>query len=142
MSNADSALEDSPKHQRPKRPKLRWYWHLFGFLFFGTTVFYLLMPVLNSFGIESLRCEVVSARPDTSSGGSRGSASTAGVLVDTVNCGKIHVSVGVTFDSEEEVAASFRPGSHYEFDLGWFSRTVTKDFRHEIPSVRDYRLVK
>jgi AraC-like DNA-binding protein len=30
--------------------------------------------------------------------------------------------------------------SEYEFDLGWFSRVVTKDIRHEIPSVQDYLL--
>jgi hypothetical protein len=142
MSNTGNALEDDPKRPKSKRPKLGWYWKLAGFLFFSFTIFYMLMPVLNSFGIESIRCEVVSAKPDTSSGGSRGSASTAGVLVDTSNCGKIHVSKGVTFDSQEEVAASFKAGTEYEFDLGWFSRVVTKDIRHEIPSALDYRLVK
>lgn len=141
VSDADNSLEDIHKHPNPRRPKLKWYWNLAGFLFFGVTCFYLLMPVLNSFGIESLRCEVVSAAPATASGGSRGSASTAGVLVDTSDCGKIHVSKGITFDSQEEVAASFNAGDQYEFDLGWFSRVITKDIRHEIPSVRDYRLV-
>jgi hypothetical protein len=101
----------------------------------------MLMLALNSFGIESLRCEVSSANLDTSSGGTRGWASTAGVLVETANCGTIHVSEGVTFDNQDEVVASFKAGSDYEFDLGWFSRVVTKDIRHEIPSVQDYRLV-
>ena len=109
-------------------------------MFIGYTAFYMLMPALNSFGIESLRCDVNSARPDTSSGGTRGSASTAGVLVETTNCGTMHVSVGVSFDNQDEVAASFKGGSEYEFDLGWFSRVVTKDIMHEIPSVRGYRL--
>lgn len=87
-------------------------------LFFGYTILYMLMPALDSFGIESIRCEVGSARPDTSSGGSRGSASTAGVLVETTNCGKIHVSKGVNFDNQSEIAASFETGSRYEFDFG------------------------
>jgi hypothetical protein len=99
------------------------------------------MPILNSVGVESLRCEVVAAEPKTSSGGSRGSASTAGVLVETSNCGKIVVSKGVTFDSQEEIAASFQTGSEYEFDLGWFSRVITMDIRNGIPSARAYRLV-
>lgn len=38
-------------------------------------------------------------------------------------------------------AASFKAGSDYEFDLGWFSRVVTKDIRHEVPSAQDYRLI-
>jgi hypothetical protein len=48
---------------------------------------------------------------------------------------------GVTFDNQDEVAASFEAGSEYEFDLGWFSRVWTKDIRQGIPSVNDYRLV-
>lgn len=48
--------------------------------------------------------------------------------------------MGVSFDNQDEVAASFKGGSEYEFDLGWFSRVVTKDIMHEIPSVRGYRL--
>ncbi len=120
---------------------MKWYWKLAGLLFFGYTILYMSMPVLDSFGIESIRCEVGAARADTSSGGTRGSASTAGVLVETTDCGKIHVAEGVNFDNQAEVAGSFRTGSHYEFDLGWFSRVVTKDIRHGIPSVRDYRLV-
>jgi hypothetical protein len=125
-----------------KRPPLKWYWKLSGFLFFGYTILYILMPALNSSGIESIRCEVISAKPHTSSGGTRGSASTAGVLVQTSNCGSIHVSPGVTFDNRDEVAASFKPGSEFEFDMGWFSRVVTKDITHGIPSVQAYRLVK
>lgn len=125
-----------------KRPTLKWYWKLAGLLFFGCTIFYMFMPALNSVGIEGIRCEISSAKPHKGSGGTRGSASTAGVLVETTNCGKVHVSTGVTFDNQDEVAASFRPGSEYEFELGWFSRVVTKDITHEIPSVRDYRLVE
>jgi hypothetical protein len=73
--------------------------------------------------------------------GTRGSASTAGVRIEANNCGKVHVSKGVTFENQDEVAASFKAGSEYEFDLCWFSRVVKKDIRQEIPSVQDYRLV-
>jgi hypothetical protein len=139
MTNTGNNVEGRAQN-KPTRPRLKWYWKLAAFLFFGFTIFYMLMPALNSFGIESLRCDVISARPDTSSGGTRGSASTAGVLVETTNCGTMHVSEGVSFDNQDEVAASFKGGREYEFDLGWFSRVVTKDIRHEIPSVQDYRL--
>lgn len=124
-----------------KRPTLKWYWNLLGILLLGFGVFVLLVPVWDSIGVESIRCEIKTAKPDTSSGGSRGSASTAGVLVETSDCGSIHVSPGVTFDNQDEVAASFKAGTEYEFDIGWFSRVVTKDIKHEIPSVQDYRLV-
>lgn len=139
MTNTGNDEEGRPQN-KPTRPRLKWYWKLAGFLFFGYTIFYMLMPVLNSFGIESLRCDVISARPNTSSGGTRGSVSTAGVLVETTNCGTMHVSVGVSFHNQDVVAASFKAGSAYEFELGWFSRVVTKEIRHEIPSVRGYRL--
>ncbi len=83
---------------------------------------------------------MVSASPNTNSGGSRGSASSAGVLVETSNCGMISVSQGVTFENQQEVASSFKVGKDYEFDLGGFSRLVMKDFRNGIPSARNYRL--
>lgn len=105
-------------------------------------VLYMLSPIFDTFGIESLRCEVVSAKSKTSSGGSRGSASTAGVLVETSNCGKLVVSKGVTFDSRDEVAASFKAGSKYDFDLGWFSREVSIPILHGIPTVKAYRLAE
>jgi len=124
------------------RPKLKWYWKWPGITLLAFTVFYMLMPALDSFAVESLRCKVVSAKSESSSGGSRGSATTAGVLVETADCGRIYISKGVTFDSQDEVAASFSAGSSYEFDLGWFSRVVTKDIRNGIPTARDYRLVR
>jgi hypothetical protein len=124
-----------------KRPTLKWYWNLLGAVLLGFGVFVLLLTMWDSIGVESIRCEIRAAKPDTSSGGSRGSASTAGVLVETSTCGSIYVSPGVTFDNRDQVAASFKAGSEYEFDIGWFSRVVTKDIRHEIPSVQDYRLV-
>jgi hypothetical protein len=123
-----------------KRPTLKWYWSLLGLGLLGYGAFVLLLPVWDSIGVESIRCEIRAAKPDTSSGGSRGSASTAGVLVETSNCGSIYVSPGVTFDNQDQVAASFKTGTEYEFDIGRFSRVVTKDIRHEIPSVQDYRL--
>jgi hypothetical protein len=141
MTYTGSNEEGGAGNQKASGSKLKWYWKLAGLVFFGYTIFYMFMPALNSIGIESIRCEISSAKSNTSSGGTRGSASTAGVLVETTNCGTIHVSTGVTFDNQDEVAASFKAGSEYEFDLGWFSRVVTKDIRQEIPSVRDYRLV-
>lgn len=124
-----------------KRPTLKWYWSLAGALVLGFGVFVLLMPFWESVGIESVRCEVVSAKSETNSGGSRGSASTAGVLVDTAGCGQISVSKGVTFDNRHVIAASFKPGSEYEFDIGWFSRVVLRDIQRGIPTAQDYRLV-
>jgi hypothetical protein len=135
-------LGDADVVAQAKRPTLKWYWNVLGLLLMGFGVFALLLPVWDSIGVETLRCEVVSAEPRTNSGGSRGSASTAGVLVQTSNCGSIHVSPGVTFDNRDEVAASFKPGSEYEFDMGWYSRVITKDLRHGIPSVQGYRLVE
>lgn len=124
-----------------KRQPLKWYWSLLGFGLLGYGAFVLFLPVWDSIGVESMRCEIRAAEPDRSSGGFRGSASTAGVLVETTNCGSIYVSPGVTFDNQDRVAASFKTGAEYEFDLGWFSRVVTKDIRKGIPSVQDYRLV-
>jgi hypothetical protein len=68
-----------------KRPTLKWYWSLLGFGLLGCGAFVLLLPVWDSIGVESIRCEITAAKPNTSSGGSRGSASTVGVLVETSN---------------------------------------------------------
>lgn len=142
MTNTGNASGGDTKSPKSTKPKLNWYWRLAGLVFFGFTIFYVLMPALDSVGIESIRCEISSAKSDTSSGGTRGSISTPGVLVETTNCGSIYVSSGVTFDNQDEVAASFKAGSEYEFDPGWFSRVMTKDIRQGIPSVQGYRLVK
>lgn len=48
---------------------------------------------------------------------------------------------GVTFDNQEEVAASFKAGEEYEFDIGWFSRVVMDGILDRNPSVQDYRRV-
>jgi hypothetical protein len=141
MTYTGSDVDGGAENQKAPKSKMKWYWKLAGVLFFGYAIFYMFMPALNSVGIESIRCEISSAKSNTSSGGSRGSASTAGVLVETTNCGTVHVSTGVTFDNQDEVAASFKAGSEYEFDLGWFSRVVTRDLRQGIPSVLAYRLV-
>ena len=45
----------------------------------------LFSPLLDKIQVEASRCEVVSAEPRTSSGGSRGSASSASVLIETSN---------------------------------------------------------
>lgn len=137
MTKASDASE-----RNAKRPTLKWYWNLVGALIFGTIIFLMFMPYWESIDVQSIRCEVVSAKAETNSGGSRGSASTAGVLVETSDCGRISVSKGVTFDNREEIAASFKLGSEYEFDIGWFSRVVLRDIQQGIPTARDYRLVK
>lgn len=99
-------------------------------------------PLLDRIQVEAIRCEVVSAEPRTSSGGSRGSASTASVLIETSNCGPLVVNRGVTFDNQQEVASSFEQGSEYEFDMGWYSRVVTKRILNGLPTAAEYRLVE
>lgn len=102
----------------------------------------LLSPLWDRIQVEASRCEVVSAEPRTSSGGSRGSASTASVLIETSNCGSLVVNRGVTFDNQQEVASSFEPGSEYEFDMGWYSRVVMKRILNDLPTAAEYRLVE
>ncbi len=123
-----------------KRPTLKWYWSLAGGLVLLFGVFVLLMPLWESVGIERVRCEVASAKPDTKSGGSRGSVSTAGILVETADCGKISVSNGVTFDNKDAIAASFKIGSVYEFEIGWYSRVILRDIQQAIPTAQTYKL--
>ncbi|MFJ6453791.1 hypothetical protein [Paenarthrobacter sp. NPDC091669] len=101
-------------------------------------IFILLGPWLDSKDVQTLECEVVAAEPVTSSGGTRGGASTASVLVKTSNCGTLGVSRGVTFENRDEVASSFTIGATYGFDIGWYSRTF---FRSGVQSVREYRLI-
>lgn len=103
---------------------------------------FLLSPRLDSIAVETVRCEVTSAAPKTASGGSRGSASSPAVLIQTSNCGPLEISEGVTFDERQEVASSFEVGAEYDFDIGWFSRVVMKDLLDEIQTVRDYRLAE
>jgi hypothetical protein len=97
-------------------------------------------PYLDTLAVKPMRCEVVSAEPRTASGGGRGSVSTSEVLVETTDCGPIVIDQGVDYENQEEVAASFKPGSEYEFDLGWYSR-FRKNF-DDLPSAQDYRLVQ
>ena len=49
---------------------------------------------------------------------------------------------GVTFDNQQEVASSFEQGSEYEFDMGWYSRVVTKRIFNDLPTAAGYRLVE
>lgn len=79
--NMPDVNDDSEKPA--KRPTLKSYWSLASGLVLLFGVFFLLMPNWESVGIESVRCEVLSAKPDRNSGGSLGSATTAGVLVET-----------------------------------------------------------
>ncbi|MFK0040038.1 hypothetical protein ACIQTW_09375 [Paenarthrobacter sp. NPDC090517] len=135
--NSNDASEQQTRNRRSKR-----FWKLTGVFILIAGLFVLLIPTWDSIAVESLRCEVVSASPNTNSGGSRGSASSAGVLVETSNCGTISVSNGVSFENQQEIASSFEVGKDYEFDIGWFSRVVMKDLRNGIPAARDYRLVR
>jgi len=112
---------DASEQQNPNRRSKR-FWKLTGVLILIAGLFVLLIPTWDSIAVESIRCKVVSASPNTNSGGSRGSASSAGVLVETSNCGTISVSQGVTFGNQKEIASSFEVGKDYEFDIGWFSR--------------------
>ena len=128
----------------PKAPKrlvrrLSWVGFLLTLVVVGGVLF---SPVLDSIAVESVRCEVVSAEPRSSSGGLRGSASTASVLIQTSHCGRLAITEGVTFDGRQELAASFQVGAEYEFDVGWLSRVIMKDVLHQIQSVQGYRLVE
>jgi hypothetical protein len=76
------------------------------------------------------------------SGGSRGSASTASVLIESSNCGFLVVDRGATFDNQQVVASAFEQGSEYEFDIGWYSRFVMKRLLNGLPTAADYRLSK
>ncbi|TFC59635.1 hypothetical protein [Cryobacterium sp. TMB1-7] len=124
-----------------KKPRAGWlYWVVFLLLVvFGVGV--LFGPELDLISVESVRCEVVSAEPRSSSGGLRGSASTASVLIQTSDCGRLAITEGVTFDGRQELAASFQVGAEYEFDIGWLSRVIMNDVLHQIQSVQGYRLV-
>lgn len=127
--------------QKPGGQRSKWFWRVFGIFMLIGGVGGMFIPLWESIDIEAIQCEVVSAEPRTSSGGSRGSASTAGVLVDTANCGDIVVSSGVTLKNQEEVAASFTAGDVYEFDIGWFSRVVMEGIFDQGLSAQEYRLV-
>ena len=110
-------------------------------LVLGIPLTFLFSPLLDRIDVQTFRCEVVSAEPRTSSGGSRGSASTASLLIET-SCGPIVVDKGVSSDNQEEVASSFEPGTEYDFDIGWFSRVVMKDVLRDLPTADHYGSVK
>lgn len=92
--------------------------------------------------VRPVRCTVVSAVPDSSSGGSRGGASIAGVLVETQECGPIQVTWGVTSSTEEEVAESFRAGAVWDFDMTWGAREVNRHWLRIIPAAKNQRLIE
>ena len=128
----------------PKATKPRTFWLSF-IVFLLMVVFgvgVLFGPELDSLAVESVRCEVVSAEPRTSSGGLRASASTRSVLIETSNCGRLAIERGVTSDGQQELASSFQVGAEYEFDIGWLSRVIMKDVLHQIQSVQGYRPVE
>lgn len=108
---------------------------------FLAVLFQVSSPYLNTLAVETVRCEIVSAEPRTASGGSRGSVSTAAVVIRTSNCGPIALDKGVNFENEDDVASSFTVGAEYDFDIGWYSRVVWKGVLNNIPSAQDYRPV-
>ncbi|MFC9770581.1 MULTISPECIES: hypothetical protein [unclassified Pseudarthrobacter] len=115
-----------------------WIWRLCG----GAFLLFALVMAVTIFGdfvdVRTVRCDVVSAAPSTSSGGTRGSASTAGVRLETSDCGPVHYSDGVSFENRDQIAASISPGA-YEFDMGWSSRVLGVDMRQTMPTARGYR---
>jgi hypothetical protein len=119
--------------------RLSWAGFLLMVVFVGGVVF---SNQLDSIAVESVRCEVVSAEPDTASGGSRGSVSTPSVVIETSNCGPLDISTGVTFDGRQELASSFQVGAEYEFDIGWYSRVIMTNVFHGSQAVQGYRLVE
>lgn len=128
----------------PKAPKrlvrrLSWVGFILTLVFVGGVLF---SNQLDSIAVESVRCVVVSAEPDTASGGSRGSVSTPSVVIETSNCGPLDISTGVTFDGRQELASSFEVGAEYEFDIGWYSRVIMTNVFRGSQAVQGYRLVK
>ncbi len=128
--------------RKARKSRFGWLWNLLGVAILLIGLGVALSPYLDTIAVKTVRCEIESAEPRTASGGSRGSASTAEVLVETSNCGPVVIDQGVSFDNQEEVAASFRVGSEYEFDIGWYSRVIMKNLRGNYPSAQDYRLVQ
>ncbi|WP_247826120.1 hypothetical protein [Arthrobacter antioxidans] len=142
MDDKNTPAGGHPVHRRTRPSVKGKLVNLAGVLILVLGGFLLGIPLWNSMGIVTQRCEVVSAEPGTSSGGSRGSASTAGVLIETSNCGSLELSQGVTRDTRDEIAASFEVGAEYDIETGWFSRVVMIELLDEIGSIRSYRLVE
>ena len=132
-------VSENPESKKRRLRSRRW-WKLAGVFMFLAFFFLASSPYLDTLAVKPMRCEVVSAEPRTATGGGRGSVSTSEVLVETTDCGPIVSDQGVDYENQEEVAASFKPGSEYEFDLGWYSR-FRKNF-DDLPSAQDYRLVQ
>lgn len=141
MTNKSMTTNGDSSQRRGRSPRTKTLWNIIGIFILVFGGFLLGIPWWDSMGVEIQRCEVVSAEPRTSSGGSRGSASTVGVLIET-SCGKFELSQGVTRDTREEIAASVVVGAEYDFETGWFSRVVMIDLLDEMGSIRNYRLVE
>jgi hypothetical protein len=133
----NSATPNAPK--KPRAEWLSWVGFLLMLVVFGGVVF---GGQLDAMTVETVHCVVVSAEPDTASGGSRGSASTPAVLIETSNCGRLDISRGVTFDGRQKLASSFEVGAEYEFDIGWFSRVIMKYVFRGSQAVQGYRLLE
>ncbi|WP_157085819.1 hypothetical protein [Devriesea agamarum] len=99
-------------------------------------------PYLDSIAIEEWRCQVLSARGDTTVTGNKGSVTTYDVLIETKNCGQITFYRGVNSQNKDEIAKSFLPGREYVFEVGWYSRIIMLNFvPHGIPAAQSYRFI-
>jgi len=90
---------------------------------------------LDHVAVKPVECQVVSAAPYTR--GSGFVTSTASVMVQTRDCGRILVTGGIDFSDLEASAKSFVPGTRYEFDMGLSSRTWGK-YLNMIPTARSF----
>jgi hypothetical protein len=137
MSTTTSAVKRTPRQRLVRRLSVVGLLLTLVF-FFGV----LLSPVLDSIDVQTVRCEVESAAPRTASGGSRGSASTPEVRIETSDCGPLSIESGLTFDNSDELASTFEVGAEYDFEIGWFSRVIMTNVFHGSQTVQGYQLVE
>lgn len=131
-------VSESPK-SKERRPRSHRWWNIGALVMFVAALFIVASPYLSTVGIQTVQCEIVSAEPRTASGGSRGSVSTAAVVIRTSDCGSIALDKGIDFDTQADIASSFKPGDEYEFEIGWYSRVIWKNVLGNIPSAQEYR---
>lgn len=90
---------------------------------------------LDHVGVKPVACHVQSAAPSRTGGGrSTGSSS---VLVQTQDCGQVLVTGEIDHGDLDAAARSFVPGSEYQFDMGFTSRTFAR-YVNMIPTARTY----
>ena len=104
----------------------------------GVSIFILVLPYLDTVGVESVHCQVLDAEPGQSGG--RGGRSPT-VVIRTSDCGTFTWQKGVTTTNRQEVADGFQPGL-YIFYVGWSSRVIAPWLPGGIPSVQSYDHVR